>query len=275
MRDSAGELASAALFDLGTTGIETFEASADSTGLRAYFDGPVPGAAVETVVAECGAGEVLSSFVGERADEAWSENWKLHFRAQPIGKRLFVCPPWEPAPCDGRIAIVIEPGMAFGTGQHATTRGCLVLLEELLTQRTPAPALALDLGTGSGILAIALAKLGVERIHAVDNDPDALRVAAQNAIANSVDDRLRFGTNLASVPEGCAIIVANLFANLLVEMAPEIDQHVRRDGVIVLSGILDPDVPTVLAAFAVLGWTPERSFDEAPWKALVLARTTT
>ncbi len=130
-----------------------------------------------------------------RRDASWAERWKEYFTPLQIGERLWIVPAWEAvagfAPPEGSIPLLIEPGMAFGTGQHATTALCLRLLERLLTNEPPATLL--DVGTGSGILSFAAARLGVERILAVDNDEAALGVAKENLALNSgCDQRISF-----------------------------------------------------------------------------------
>jgi len=161
------------------------------------------------------------SLLGE---EDWASSWKAHFKPLEIGQRLLITPSWEPQrPDDGRAVIVLDPGMAFGTGGHETTRLCLECLESLLV---PAPdQLAtmkiLDLGTGSGILAIAAAKLGVTQVDAVDIDPQAVIVAAENCLLNKVDNRISCSTTpLAHLGDNYRIILANILAEELVRLAP-------------------------------------------------------
>src|SRR5262249_6957713 len=123
------------------------------------------------------------------ADADWGEAWKAHFRPLPVGTRWLIVPPWESAALEpGRLTLVIEPARAFGTGHHGTTAGCLVQLEEIVER--DAPTSAIDLGTGSGILAIAAARAGVARVLAVDEDPDAVAAARANAARNGVADRV-------------------------------------------------------------------------------------
>lgn len=268
--EADADLVASSLFDLGTTGVEQLDAPPGAARLRAYFDGDVPSDLVDSLRRSHGEAVIRAIEIGSQADEDWAENWKLHFEAQRVGRRLLLCPPWDATTNPERIRIVIEPGMAFGTGQHATTRGCLELLEEWLMDRRVERAA--DIGTGSGVLAIALAKLGVPRIVAVDNDEDALRIAAENAVINEVDTAIRFSTTIDPVPADCDLIVANLFADLLVELAPAFDERMRRDGTIVLSGILSPDAERVLDSFANRGWSIDRRRDEEPWVALRLTR---
>jgi ribosomal protein L11 methyltransferase len=179
------------------------------------------------------------SLLGE---EDWASSWKAHFKPLEIGQRLLITPSWEPERLDEeRAVIVLDPGMAFGTGGHETTRLCLECLETLLV---PAPAqLAtmkiLDLGTGSGILAIAAAKLGVTQIDAVDIDPQAVIVATENCLLNKVDNRISCSTTpLAHLGDNYRIILANILAEELVRLAPEIVSRLAPDGALILSGIL-------------------------------------
>src|SRR3989441_2586429 len=116
-------------------------------------------------------------------------SWRAHFRPLPVGKRLLIAPPWDRPPANGRVVIAIEPGRAFGTGQHPSTLGCLERLESLIART--APRRLIDLGTGSGVLAIAAARLGVGQVLAVDDDPDAVASAMANAARNRVCDRVR------------------------------------------------------------------------------------
>src|SRR5262249_29895305 len=116
--------------------------------------------------------------IGAVTDPGWAEAWRAYFRPLRVGRRLLVVPPWEGRRVEGRLAIVIEPGRAFGTGHHGSTAGCLELLEEVVEAERPLRAL--DLGTGSGILAIAAARLGVVHALAIDHDPDAVANARAN-----------------------------------------------------------------------------------------------
>ena len=120
------------------------------------------------------------------AEKNWHDSWRHHFKPQRVGRRLVVTPPWILPPKTRRHVVFIEPAMAFGTGTHETTRCCLELIDELCAEA--APAKALDVGTGSGILAIAMARLGVREVLALDNDPVALEAARENLRLNGVED---------------------------------------------------------------------------------------
>jgi ribosomal protein L11 methyltransferase len=189
------------LFDRGAPGLQTEETDG-SVRITAHFSAVAPLAALQTFLASlrelfpAAAAPLVD--VERIADTGWAQNWKAHFPPLLIGERVFVRPPWIAAAPADRIDIVIDPGMAFGTGHHASTRACLVLLERAL--RACPKARVLDIGTGSGILAIAAAKLEAGTVWGVDTDPDACAVAAQNAALNGVGDRVGIGSALATVP---------------------------------------------------------------------------
>ncbi|NLE67778.1 MAG: 50S ribosomal protein L11 methyltransferase [Lentisphaerae bacterium] len=198
------------------------------------------------------------------AREDWAESWKRNFRRLRLTKRMIVRPPWDSKPVgDGVCDITIEPGLCFGTGQHATTQACLVFLDRL--QRWNPRAHVLDMGCGSGILAIAAAKLGFPAVSAFDCDPDAVRIARENAAVNKVADCIQFQVaDLASFEpfEKAGIVLANVLASILVEQAARVTSACAPRGRLVLSGILSRQYPDVRAAYSAAGcrelWTRER-----------------
>ena len=204
-------------------------------------------------------------------DEDWAENWKLHFQPEAIGHRLYVCPPWNCTPPPGRVAVIIDPGMAFGTGQHATTRGCLLLLEAIVEQETVARAL--DIGTGSGVLAIALAKLGVAEVWALDIDARACAIAEENARCNGVDTHVKVRRNIDEVSGCFDLITANLFANLLDEMAVRFSELLRPAGVLICSGFLAADESRVRSAYEAQRLRVVRRHEEQSWVTLALQQS--
>lgn len=173
-------------------------------------------------------------------EEDWASSWKIHFKPLAIGQRLLIIPTWEvPPPATNRAIIILDPGMAFGTGSHQTTRLCLECLETLITDAAHPVSRVLDLGTGSGILAIAAAKLGVTDIDAVDIDPQAVTVATENCSLNSVSNAICCSTTpLENLADGYQIILANILAEELVRMAPAIIARLAPGGSLILSGIL-------------------------------------
>ena len=238
-------------------------------------DGPDASTAVESTeralwhLQAFGLGPVGSLRVRQVDDTDWADAWKEHYVAQRIG-RVLVVPSWaSDAPSDGVVALTLDPGMAFGTGLHPTTRGCL----ELLQQLEPMPAAALDVGSGSGILAIAALRLGVERAVAVDTDPLAVEATRANAARNGVGDRIEVGEGtLAAVPDRrYPLVLANLVAAVLVELAPRLAAHLERGGTLLAGGIIEPRAVEVIAAMAGAGLGMVGRRDDGEWVSLRLA----
>ena len=182
----------------------------------------------------------------------WEHSWKRFIRPGRVGKGFWVTPPWlEPPHFHRRRVITIEPGMAFGTGTHATTRSCLELLELVAGKIPQKKWRALDVGTGSGILAIALAILGAREILAIDNDPVALKVACENMRANRVTDKISLSASkVGAMRRKFTIVVANLTAETIIELAQQLQARVARQGYIIVSGILARQGPHVVRCFA-------------------------
>lgn len=204
------------------------------------------------------------------AEEDWASSWKEHFKPLTVGKRLLIIPSWDPtSTADGRQIITLDPGMAFGTGGHETTRLCLECLEQILTEKPAHDLPVLDLGTGSGILAIAAAKLGAQRVDAVDIDPQAVLVAEENCRINRVADAVTCSTTpLEQLPDGYHLILANILAEELVRMAPELTKRLLPGGLLVLSGILAEREQFVIDGFASQPLTLEASLAAGEWRCL-------
>lgn len=181
----------------------------------------------------------------------WQNAWKRFIKPRRIGKIFWVTPPWlTPPRFRHRKVITIEPGMAFGTGIHGTTRGCMEFLELVAAHLPQGKFTALDVGTGSGILAIALAKLGAKKVWAIDNDPVALDVARENLRNNDAADRVHLtGTMPSGVRKRFSIVVANLTAETIMELAGAIQGRVAPKGYLILSGILQPRANAVARRF--------------------------
>lgn len=213
--------------------------------------------------------------VEELPPETWLEAASLKAPPQHVG-RFFVHPdPGDPLP-RAAVPILMEAGLAFGSGEHATTRLCLLALDRLVARR---PRRVLDLGCGSGILAIAAAKACRCRVWAVDNDPIAVRVARENVARNGVADRVRvmLGEGLARgalrrvAPFDLAL--ANILADPLIELAPALAGALAPGGRLVLSGFLDRQAAAVEEAYRRCGLRRLGELDARPWAALVLGRT--
>jgi ribosomal protein L11 methyltransferase len=204
-------------------------------------------------------------------EQDWADNWKTHFPPLPIGQRVWVHPPWiSDVPAD-RVGVMIDPGMAFGTGHHASTRGCLTFLDRLV--RTDGAQRVLDIGTGSGVLAIAAVKLGAAEVCAVDIDPAAVEIAAANAAANGVGSRLRIGTDIGEPCGPFDIVVANLFAAQLSDMAGLLFDRLLPGGVVIGAGILTTELESVSRAWEAAGLKTEDRLDESEWTTVTARRT--
>jgi ribosomal protein L11 methyltransferase len=208
------------------------------------------------------------------ASDAWLDRWRDHFPPLAVGEHFLVLPPWLPTPADSqRISLIIDPSLAFGTGHHATTQGCLEAIE-LLHNTYGCPAQALDLGTGAGILAIALVKLGTPHVFATDIDPIALDEARKNSSANGASSGIHFSDlSLEQLPMPFALIVANLFSSTLVALALSLHAGVQPQGHAILSGIQLDQEQEVLAAYGAPAWRLVQRFPQDEWVTLVLQRT--
>ncbi len=207
---------------------------------------------------------------------AAADAWKSHFPPLAVGRRLLVCPPWvEPASLPlatrrGRTVLRIDPGQAFGTGHHATTRGCLVAIERACTP-TP-PRRGLDVGCGSGILAVAMSRLGVERVVAIDVDPAARRATVAAARANGVRS-IEIGSRLAALRGRFDVIAANLFADLLIQSARALRSRLAANGRLIVSGLLARQEDGVRSAFGAVGLRVAERRCRSTWVTLELIHT--
>ena len=220
-------------------------------------------------------GDSLVATVRELPVEDWSEAWKKFFHAEKVSDRIWIKPSWESCtPAPGDLIVELDPGMSFGTGQHGTTRGCIQVLDRLAA--TPGLKMA-DIGCGSGILAIAAARLGFQDLVAVDNDPDAVRIARENAELNGVADRIRFmvaDLSATGLVHSHDIVVANILAPVLIEHADTLIGMLSPMPAarLVLSGILVPQADEVCSAYLARGMRVVESFHLGEWATLCFSR---
>lgn len=268
------------LLDEGVPGVVTEErdatADAPPTGV-AQLEAPVPladharvHAALARYLASLAEIEPLArraavdTITVPRVD--WDAIARAHHRPITIGRRLLVAPPWDVPPAAGREVLVVEPGMAFGTGQHATTRTCLEEIDALVGA-VPITS-ALDVGTGSGVLALALARLGVPRVIALDVDPAVLPVARSTLDRNAASHVGLLAGTARAIRHRFDLVLANLLADTIVAEAGALVAVVAPRGRLVLSGILTTQAATVRAAFP--GWQLANTRTADDWTTLTL-----
>jgi ribosomal protein L11 methyltransferase len=201
------------------------------------------------------------------AEQDWNESWKKGFVPINAGHRFTILPPWE-QPQKGRLNLIIDPAMAFGTGHHETTRSCLVLIEKYAEKSSKASFL--DLGTGTGILAIAAFKLGFHRIVAVDTDLLAVEAARKNAELNQAAGIDIRECSLAGLRETYDFIAANIISGVLELLAPSLAAHLKPGGVIILSGILGSQGDEVLSAMTQAGLRLLERYPDGKWISLAV-----
>lgn len=262
------------LIDQGAPGVITDDLPGQVC-ITAHFAGAPPLPALRRFCNDLGAffsGARRPRFRVETLPAAdWADCWKGNFPPLSVGERLFVHPPWVREAPPGRIGIVLNPGVAFGTGHHATTRGCLLLLEQVA--REGALGRVLDVGTGSGILAIAAVKLGACDVWAIDVDRDVCAVAAENLRTNGIESHVHVGASLDLAQGQFHVLLANLLSGQLVELAETFCQKVERHGVVIGGGILEEEAEHVATAWRRVGLRVDVRHQEAEWVTLRARRT--
>ena len=212
--------------------------------------------------------EYETSIVGVN-EEDWANNWKQYYHTQRIGKRIVVTPSWEEyTPSGDDVQMRLDPGMAFGTGTHDTTRLCLELLEEVVTPETR----ILDVGTGSGILSVGGVLLGAPSALGVDIDPVAVKVANENAEINEVSDKTEFvcGDLTDKVHGKFEIVTANIVADVIIRLLSTVKNYLLKGGVLIVSGIIDTRADEVENACHESGFTTEKRLEHGGWVAIKL-----
>jgi ribosomal protein L11 methyltransferase len=250
--------------------VATLYASAAPGALRAKEAELREGlAALREMGLDAGSGEIAFKKVRR---EDWAESWKKHFKPIAVGSALLIKPSWSrQSPRAGQAVVVLDPGLSFGTGQHATTSFCLKQLVALRPKGNGARAL-LDAGCGSGILAISAAKLGFGPVEAFDFDPVAVRIAEKNCRSNRVEKKVRVGRqDLTKLPLGSRakydVICANLISTLLISERDRLLNRLAPDGVVILAGILGAEFETVRRAYEEAGLRLVKSAVQREWQS--------
>ncbi len=204
------------------------------------------------------------------ADEDWENNWKQFYKPMEIGERLLVVPEWEQAKDSERVKLVLNPGLTFGTGSHATTRLCLTALDRLVRGGEK----VLDLGCGSGILSIAALLLGAKQAYACDVDPTCVNVAYENASLNGID-RVRYTVRAGDVTADRAlarefggdydIVVANIVSDIIISLAPRVRPLLKEGGAFLCSGIIDDRADEVRQRLIEAGWEIAETNSSEGW----------
>jgi ribosomal protein L11 methyltransferase len=273
--DEASEGLTNFVWELGALGVVEDERPGERAQLRAFFpDAGDTGSLAARVQQYLDGLGALGFSGGGRpqvaalADEDWADAWRAHFSPMEVGRALLVTPPWQQPTDTDRAVVTIEPGRAFGTGQHGSTSGCLQLVEDIVERDRPTRAL--DIGTGSGILAIAAVKLGVPSVVAIDTDPDAVAAAVANAARNGMAERVH--ASVADVQTFTTTAVPLVIANLLAAAHHRLGACYRTfmpsGGALVLGGILDGERDGVLAALAAHGLRARRAISVEGWTSL-------
>jgi len=225
---------------------------------------------MKAILEKAGRSHELSYECALIPEQDWNAAWKKDFRPVDAGERFTILPPWEEKR-PGRINLVIDPGMAFGTGHHETTRSCLTLMEKYAT--IPKKNSFLDLGTGTGILAIAASKLGCRRVVGIDTDPLAVDAARKNIETNRTPEvDIREGS-LSEIDETFDVIAANLISGVLVQLAGELSAALNTGGIAILSGILSGQEGEVIEAMSAAGLRTLERYRDGKWVSLVVERS--
>lgn len=259
------EVVSAALFAAGAEALQELDG--------AFVTNVATDERAQALIAAALAADPEASVGAEPTpDIDWSSAWRSQLRAHTVGY-LTVTPPWLAAPFLPERRIVIDPAMAFGTGDHATTRGVLKLMQDVVR----AGDTVADLGAGSAVLAIGAAKLGAARVAAIENDPDAIGNAEENVVVNAVASRV-------TVIEGDAglllplvapvrVVLANIVSGVIQELLPTIVASLTPDGVAIFSGMLTSEREMMLGHFRAAGLTAGPEYSEGEWWTVACSRT--
>ncbi len=223
---------------------------------------------IKKLVSQLGLASISEITTRAVVEEDWAEAWKKYYKTVRLGRRLVIKPSWEEyRPLAGDLVIEMDPGMAFGCGTHATTALCLTLLEKYVR-----PGITVyDIGTGSGILAVAAARLGAGRVRAVDIDPVACKVAAENVERNNAGGvvNVEHGNLAELLGNGADLVVANIIADVIAGFAPQAAAILKPGGVFIASGIIREKADMVRRALGAAGLSVCEDLEDGLWVALV------
>jgi len=287
---SAAELLGQTLFELGCTGINIIEQALDTFDVPKDVDLPDGEIVVRAYFPDTSDVGNLQDSIRERlvemsaffpalvpalpecirlATEDWDTNWQQHFPPFLVGQKLVIRPSWSDwTPTGQQVVLTLDPGRAFGTGTHATTGLCLDMLARL-AEGPVSPEAVLDVGTGSGILALAAAALGANHVLACDIDPEARLVATENILQNSLDDRITVTeAPLDEIPGRFDLVLANILAKENIRLGASLVAHLQPGGHLALSGILNEQEAEVIGAFKAFPVTLTKTDRRDGWSCL-------
>ena len=239
--------------------------------MEIYYEDPAQEAAARACLSAALAIVGVKTEIQEATipDEDWKLSYRRHFKTEQIGEHLTIRPPWEPEPTDGRLVITLDPGMAFGTGKHETTRACLEYIDACAKEGLS----FLDMGCGSGILSIAAAKLGYQPVSGFDVDQEAVTASEENATLNGVQvDYCKYalGGKVRKAWTPADVVAANILGPLLIRFVDEITPTVRKN--LIISGILTELYEEVLAVYLKAGFTEISRKTYGEWTTGLLER---
>ena len=253
----------AVLFAAGSQGVQE-----DGDALVTHFPPGTPTDELVRDIMDADPRARVSISLAPQTD--WSE-WRASVQAHKLG-RLTVAPPWLAGDYDPQTTVVIEPAMAFGTGEHATTRGVIRLMQQI----SPMPRLVADIGAGSAVLSICAAKLGAERVVAVEIDEDAISNSEENVRANGVEGRIHIvqgdATTVLPLVAPVDLVLSNIISSVLTELLPIVFDSLTKGGRAILSGILQTESDAMLDEIRKGGWTVIAEDREDAWWSVLIAR---
>ena len=248
---------------------ELLQAPADSFELKAYFEAGERAAMDE--VASAAKAKGFTAETGDVADQDWANDWKRYFHPIAVDEGLAIVPSWEDYHArDGEKILWLDPGMAFGSGNHATSFLCARYLRRYVKDGDS----VIDIGCGSGILSLVAAISGAKKVIAGDLDPQCIEATKENAAKNQLEDKIdvRLGDLFQVVKEEADVVVSNIFAEVIMGMAKDVYHHVKPEGIYIASGILKEKLEDVKAALVKEGFTILESETKGDWSALAARR---